>query len=289
MNDAASFLMKGHAIVSTVTPAPQPDFNLIKQRQQQIWSSGNYTEVGSRLVIMSERLCENLDLRAGQRVLDVASGTGNAALAAARRFCNVTSTDYVPELLERGKLRAEAEGLPVTFEVADAENLPYPDASFDVVLSVIGAMFAPNQRRTAGELLRVCRSGGKIGMANWTPDGLAGMFFQMIGKYLPPPPGLTPPTRWGTEEGVRELLGDGAASIEIAHRNYTFRFHSLEHLIDFLKTNFGPFKTACEALDPQAQEDLIQDMRARAASLNRCKHGTIVVDSGYLEVVAVRA
>lgn len=277
-------------MVSTSTPSPQqPDLHAVKQRQQKMWSTGNYREIGARLVILSERLCEAVDLRAGDRVLDVASGTGNAALAAARRFCDVTSTDYVPELLERGRERAEAEGLPITHEVADAENLPYEDGSFDVVLSVIGAMFAPDQQRAAQELTRVCRPGGKIGMANWTPDSFAGDLFKLIAKYNPPPPGVKPPSVWGTEEGLRELFGDGVVFQHLETRTYRFRFRSPDHVIDFFRENFGPMRTACEALDSSSEAELCKNLRDRSAELNQSGDDTVVIDAGYLEVVAVRA
>ncbi len=271
------------------TAAPEPtDFTMVKERQQKMWSTGDYREIGSRLVIMAEQLCEAVDVRPGERVLDVASGTGNAAIAAARRFCDVTSTDYVPELLERGKARAEAEGLSIAFEVADAENLPYADASFDVVLSVIGAMFAPDQKRTANELLRVCKPGGRIGMANWTPESFAGDLFRTVAKYNPPPPGVKPPSVWGTEEGLRDLLGDGVNFKQIDRKKYRFKFRSLDQMTEYFITNFGPIKTAHDALEPADQASLRSDLRNRAEELNTANDGTVVFDAGYLEVVAIR-
>jgi SAM-dependent methyltransferase len=275
--------------MSNVTHASQPDLNAVKKRQQQVWASGDYNEIGSRLLFISERLYEMLDPQPGARALDVASGSGNAALAAARRFCDSTGTDYVPELIERGRMRAKAEGLSVTFEVADAEHLPYPDASFDIVTSVIGAMFAPNQQQAAQELLRVCRPGGVIGMANWTPDSFAGDLFRIIGKHVPPPPGVKPPTVWGTEEGLRDLLGSGVESLTINRRHYTLRYRSMEHFIDFNRTYFGPVKAAFEQLDSAAQEQLAHDLATRTAERNRSGTATVMVDGNYLEVVAVRA
>ena len=190
----------------------------MKSRQQATWSSGDYAVIGTTLAITGELLCEAVDLRPGQRVLDVAAGNGNATLAAARRWADVTSTDYVAALLERGRARAAAERLPVTFQEADAEDLPFADGSFDVVLSVFGVMFTPNQEQAAQELLRVCRPGGKIGLANWTPDGFIGHVFRTIGKYVPPPPGVKPPALWGTEQRLRELFGDGIAELTVNRR-----------------------------------------------------------------------
>lgn len=267
----------------------QPDFETIKKRQQQVWASGDYNEIGSRLLIISEQLCDTLDLQPGERALDVASGSGNAALAAARRFCHVTGTDYVPTLIERGRMRAEAEGLPVDFEVADAENLPYPDDSFDVVLSVIGAMFAPNQQQTASELLRVCRPGGRIGMANWTPDSFAGDLFRIVAGHVPPPPGISPPTVWGTEDGLQHLLGDGLQLMTIEQRTYSLRYWSVEHFLDFHRTYFGPIKSAFDGLDANGQQQLARDLIERVTERNRSGNETVVVDSDYLEVVAVAA
>jgi ubiquinone/menaquinone biosynthesis C-methylase UbiE len=254
-----------------------------------MWASGDYNEIGSRLLIISELLYETLDPQPGDRALDVASGSGNAALAAARRFCDSTGTDYVPELIERGRMRAKAEGLPVTFEVADAEQLPYPDASFDIVTSVIGAMFAPNQQRASQELLRVCRPGGTIGMANWTPDSFAGDLFRIVGSHVPPPPGVKPPAVWGTEDGLHDLLGSGVESLTIKRRHYSLRYRSMEHFIDFHRTYFGPVRTAFEHLDAAGQEQLAHDLSTRAAERNRSDNEIVIVDSEYLEVVAVRA
>ena len=254
-----------------------------------MWGTGDYNEIGARLLIISERLCENLDLQPGERVLDIASGSGNVALAAARRFCDATGTDYVPDLLDRGRMRAEAEGLPVNFEVADAENLPYDDASFDVVTSVIGVMFAPDQQQAAQEMLRVCRSGGKIGMANWTPESFAGDLFKIVAKHVPPPPGMTPPTVWGTEDGLKNLLGDGVESVQINRHHYSLRYWSVDHFIDFHRTYFGLIKAAYEALDASAQERLTRDLVTAVTERNRSGNSAIVADSEYLEVVAIRA
>jgi ubiquinone/menaquinone biosynthesis C-methylase UbiE len=271
-------------------PAAGPDLAAIKQKQQQTWATGDYAVVGSTLVIMAEQLCEAVDLRAGQRVLDVATGNGNAALAAARRFGVVTGIDYVPALLEHGRERAAAEGLPVTFAEGDAEDIPFPDASFDVVLSTLGAMFAPNQEKTAGELLRVCRPGGKIGMANWTPNGFVGEMFRVTGKHVPPPPGLRPPALWGTEERLQELFGDLAVATQVfRRRNFVFRYRSVDHWLEVFRTYYGPVAKAFAALDAEHQQAYADDLRALVARFNRAHDGTVAVPSDYLEVVIIRA
>lgn len=265
------------------------DLTAIKQRQQQTWASGDYAVVGSPLVIMGELLCEAVDLRAGQRVLDVASGNGNAALSAARRFCRVTGIDYVPALLERGRERAAAEGLEVTFVEGDAEDIPFPDASFDVVLSTLGSMFAPDQERVAGEMLRVCRSGGKIGMANWTPDGFIGQMFRVTTRYTPPPPGLKPPVLWGTEERLRELFGNDVASMTAQRRSFVFRYRSFDHWLEVFRGYYGPMLKAFQSLDLDRQDAYAADLRSLVAQFNRSGDETMVVPSEYLEVVALKA
>src|SRR5882724_3089488 len=223
--------MSATAVLNSATP-PQPDLVTLKQRQQGAWSSGDYAVVGTTLQIVGEDLCEALDLRPGSKVLDVAAGNGNATLAAARRWCDVTSTDYVPELLERGRERAEAERLIVDFQEADAEALPFRDASFDVALSTFGVMFTADQDKAAAELLRVCKSGGKIGLANWTPGGFIGQLFKTLGKYLPPPVGVKSPALWGTRARLDEMFGAQAAKINADPRMFVFRYHSPQHWLD---------------------------------------------------------
>lgn len=271
------------------TPIPATvDLAGLKTRQQGAWSSGDYAVVGSTLQIVGEELCEALDLRAGQRVLDVAAGNGNVSLAAARRWCEVTSTDYVPALLTRGKARAEADGLAVTFKEADAEALPFADASFDAVVSTYGVMFTPDQTKAAAEMLRVCKPGGKIGLANWTPQGFIGQVFKTLGQYLPPPAGAKSPALWGTRDRLAELFDSGAKSIKADPRNFMFRYRSPEHFLDVFKTYYGPMLKAFAALDETKQKGLKHDLLALIASLNKAGDGTMVVPSEYLEVVIIR-
>ena len=227
-------------------------------------------------------------MHAGDKVLDVATGSGNTAISATRRFCETTGIDYVPELIEYARKRAEVEGLEITFDVGDAEDLPYPDASFDVVLSTLGVMFAPNQEKAAEELLRVCRPGGKIGLANWTPDSYIGNMFRTHGKHVPPPPGIKPPPLWGTEERLRELLGEGVASLEVTRRTYMFRYLSAGHFVEFFRSYYGPTLKAFEALDPDGQEALAKDLKELLEHWNISGDAALIVPSDYLEVVAVR-
>ena len=275
---------------STATAAiqPAPDFEALKTRQHGAWSSGDYAVVGATLQIVGEELCEALDLRAGQRVLDVAAGNGNATLAAARRWCNVVSTDYVGALLERGRLRANADGLSVEFREADAEALPFDDASFDAVLSTYGVMFTPNQDRAAAELIRVCKHGGKIGLANWTPEGFIGQLFKTLGKHLPPPPGARSPALWGTEARLKEMFGSSASHIRAERRNFVFRYRSPEHFVEIFKTYYGPVLKAFAALDATSQEALKRDMLALIKSMNRSGDSTMVLPGEYLEIVITR-
>jgi SAM-dependent methyltransferase len=257
----------------------------VKQRQQAAWASGDYANVGARFPITAELLCEAVDLRAGERVLDVACGNGNAALAAARRFCQVVGVDYVPALLDRARRRADAEGLEVSFQEADAEDLPFPDDSFDVVLSTCGAMFAPDQERTAAELLRVCRPGGRIGMVNWTPDSWVGNLFRAIGRHVPPPPGLRPPVLWGSQERLRELFGP-AVVIAAPRRSFLWRFPSHEHQVEFFASFYGPTVKALEALGPERALALRADMLELARRFDAADDDdTLLLRMDYLEAV----
>lgn len=261
-------------------------FAAIKVRQQEAWSTGNYAVVGTTLQMVGENLCEALDLRAGSRVLDVAAGNGNATLAAARRFADVTSTDYVPSLLESGRKRAEAEGLPVHFQEADAENLPFRDGSFDVVLSTFGVMFTPDQEKAASELARVCKPGGKIGLANWTPEGFVGQLFKTIGKYVPPAPGVKSPSLWGTLARLEELFGE-TATVRGTSRQFPFRYRSPQHFIDIFRTYYGPMNKAFAALEahPDRQAAFKRDLFELMERGNRGGDAALVLPSEYLEVV----
>ncbi len=271
------------AVISASTPAV--DLAAVKNKQHLAWSSGDYAVVGTTLQIVGESLCEALDLRAGERVLDVAAGNGNATLAAARRWCDVVSTDYVPTLLERGRTRASAEGLQVQFEQADAENLPYTDHSFNVVISTFGVMFTPDQDKAAAEMVRVCKSGGRIGLANWTPTSFIGELFKLIGRYLPPAAGVKSPALWGTEARLREIFGERLDSIAVERRNFAFRYHSAAHWLEVFRTFYGPMHKAFGALDAAKQEALAADLIALAEKFNRATDGTLVAPSEYLEVV----
>ena len=275
---------------AVLSPAsPGVDFAAVKIRQQVAWSTGNYAVVGTTLQIVGENLCEALDLRAGSRVLDVAAGNGNATLAAARRWCEVTSTDYVPALLESGRTRALAEGHTIRFQEADAENLPFADASFDAVVSTYGVMFTPDQERAAGELARVCRPGGRIGLANWTPESFIGQLFKTIGKYIPPAPGVKSPALWGTQARLEELFGRSAKAIRTTSREFTFRYRSAAHWIEVFRSFYGPMHKTFGALDAEKQAAFTRDVLALMERDNRSGDGTLVLPSEYLEVVIERA
>ncbi len=269
-------------------PSPVSDLVAVKARQQAAWSSGDYAVVGVTLQIVGEQLCEALDLRPGQRVLDVAAGNGNVSIAAARRWCQVTASDYVPALLARAGERARADRLELSLREADAEALPFPDGAFDAVVSSFGVMFTPSQERAAAELLRVCAPGGKIGLASWTPDGFVGRMFQVIGRHLPPAPGLRSPALWGTRARVEELFGAQARSIEAAVRTFTFRYRSPEHWLEVFRGFYGPMLKAFAALDSSGQAALAGDLLELIHQLNRSGDATMVVPGEYLEVVVAR-
>ncbi len=271
------------------TRASTPDFHAIKQRQQATWASGDYAVIGTTLQIVGEMLAEAADLRAGERVLDVAAGNGNASLAAARRFAEVTSTDYVEALLHKAGVRAAAEGLPLRFRVADVEALPFDDASFDVVLSTFGGMFTPDHATVANEMLRVVRPGGRIALANWTPGGFIGRLFKVIGAYVPPPQGVKSPSLWGTEPHIVELFGPRAAQLSCERRHFVFRYRSSAHWLQVFRAYYGPVLKAFAALDPAARPALERDITALLEELNVGGPAALVVPSEYLEVVITRA
>jgi ubiquinone/menaquinone biosynthesis C-methylase UbiE len=270
------------------TQGQGPDLSAIKAKQQKTWASGDFSMVASTLTIVSETLCEAAGVRPDEKVIDVATGSGNTALAAARRWCEVTGVDYVPALLERGRERAAAERLPVTFLEGDAERLPAEDGAFDVALSTFGSMFAPDQERAAAELLRVVRPGGRIGMANWSPDGFIGQLFRMTAGHVPPPPGLKSPILWGTQDRVRELFGDAVSAYHFEHRTYPFRYRSAAHWIEFFRSFYGPTQKAFDALDEAGQAAYAADLEALLARFDEGRDGTLLVRSEYLEVVAVK-
>ena len=262
------------------------DLDAIKDRQQRTWASGDYAAVAARIVLIAEQLADGAGLRAGDTVLDVATGSGNAALAAARCGCTVTGVDYVPALLDRGRLRAEAEGLDVRFEVGDAEQLPFEDGSFDAVLSCLGVMFTPNQPQAAAELVRVCRPGGTIAVANWSPTSFVGGMFRTVGRHVPPPPGLDPPGLWGTEQRVQELLGPASSELTFTPRRFTFRFRSPDDFVDFFRSHYGPVHKAFEAAEQPRQ--LHADLISLAVEHNSSTGPTVAIASEYLEAVAIK-
>jgi SAM-dependent methyltransferase len=266
-------------------PHSASELDVIKAKQQAMWSSGDFGIIGTTLQIVGESLCEAVDLRAGSKVLDVAAGNGNCSLAAARRFCEVVSTDYVPALLEDGKRRAEGDRLAIQFQEADAEALPFADGRFDVVLSSFGVMFAPNHSRAAREMLRVCRAGGRIGLANWTPAGFIGQLLKVVGKHVPPSPALTPPTRWGTDDHLQALFGAAASHITVTPRDFVFRYRSPDHFIETFRTWYGPTLKAFAALPPESQQLLAADMLELIARFNRSGDATAVIPGEYVEVV----
>lgn len=267
----------------------RPDLTAVKAKQQSTWASGDFGQIGVRLQIVGESICEAVDLHAGEKVLDVAAGNGNASLAAARRFADVTSTDYVPALLEHGRLRAEADHLPISFEVADAEALPFDDGSFDVALSTFGVMFAPDQERAAAELLRVVKPGGRIGLASWTPEGFLGRLFEVVGSFVPPPAGLRSPMAWGTETRLVELFGPGATNIRTERKLCMFRYESAEHWVDFFRAYYGPMHRAFATLSHERQHAFHHALTELAQKWNSSKVGTLVVPAEYLEVVITRS
>jgi SAM-dependent methyltransferase len=271
-----------------VGAAAAPDLAAIKQRQQATWASGDFSVIGVTLQMVGESLAEAADSRAHESVIDIAAGNGNATLAAARRFASVTSTDYVPALLEKGRARAVAEGLFVDFREADAEALPFPDASFDAALSTFGVMFTPDHARAASEMLRVVRGGGRIGMANWTPEGFVGQLFKTMGRHLPPPAGLKPPSLWGTEDYLRQLFSSEASAMHIERKLFNFRYASAAHMLQMFRDYYGPVHKAFAALGPDAGRALEQDMLQLLERLNTAGPDSLVVPGEYLEVVVTR-
>lgn len=263
-----------------------PGLDVITARQRETWARGDFNEIARQNVCMAEALCEAVDPHGGDRVLDVACGSGTAALVAARRYCEVTGVDFVPDLVDRARSRASADGLDAEFRVGDAQALPFPDASFDVVLSIYGVQFAPDQETAAGEMLRVCRPGGRIGLATPIPEGWSGDLFATMARYVPPPPGVKPPLRWGTETGLDDLLGAGAESISSEKRTALQYYRSVDHAVEVFLTCFGPAIRACEA---GHREPLAEDLKSVFSRYNRVTDGTAVIENTYLQTIAVRA
>jgi len=280
--------------MTTATTIPNtttaPDFAAIKQKQQATWASGDYAVVGTTLQIVGETLAEAADIRAGERVIDIAAGNGNATLAAARRYAEVTSTDYVSALLEKGAERARAEGLTnIKFQAADAEALPFGDGTFDVAISIFGAMFTPEHARCASEMARVVRPGGRIALANWTPSGFIGRLFKIIGAHIAPPAGVKPPPLWGTAEHLNDLFGDRAVTIRGERRHFNFRYRSAAHFVQIFRDYYGPTHKAFGALDDNGKKSLEQAITALVDEMNVAGKGSIVVPSEYLEAVITRS
>jgi SAM-dependent methyltransferase len=272
-----------------MTPGDAVDYRELTQRQQATWATGDFNEIARQVMGASATLVDAVDPRAGQRVLDVACGSGNAALVAARRYCEVAGIDYVPALVDRAKQRAAAEGSHIDFQVGDAQELPFPDASFDAVISVFGVMFAPDQEKAARELLRVCRPGGTIGLACWMPTEFGGDFFAAHARYVPPPPGLQPPVRWGTEAGLRELLGAGTRSLRTERRSFLQYYRSTDHMIDIFRKFFGPMNRAFSLVEASRHDDMRRDFTEVLQRYNRADDDTLVLESAYMQTVAVRA
>ena len=264
------------------------DFDAIKQKQKETWATGNFAIIGWNTVYPGELMCEAVELRGGQKLLDVATGSGNVALSAARRNCEAVGIDYVPDLIERARARAAAEGLPAQFDVGDCEQMPYPDESFDCVVSVFGSIFAPDQEKAAQELIRVCRTGGRIGMANWTPDGFWGQTFGLVGRYMPPPAGVRPPPEWGTEKRLKELFGEATSLMNINKRSALFRYRDNAHWIDVFKTWFGPIMLVLEKLGEQGSGEFLRELDETLSRFNVSGDDTLMVSADYLEVVIVK-
>lgn len=271
--------------MQTAEKLDYPDYLAIKAKQNAAWASGNYAKIGSTLQLAGENLAEAMDLRPDSRVLDVAAGNGNATLAFARRWCRVTATDYVATLLESGRRRAEAEGAQVDFALADAEDLRFPDGSFDAAVSTFGVMFTPNQEQAAAELLRVCRSGGRIGLANWTADGFIGQLFATLGRHMPPPPGTNSPARWGDRMWLKQTFGPYASDVSIRPRQFSFRYRSPQHFVDFFRTYYGPVHKAFLAQDDLGRAALEADILETVARFDVSTDGSMSVPGDYVEVV----
>lgn len=265
-----------------------PDFGTLTEAGRAVWSSGDFNEIARQTMMVAEDVCRDADPRPGQAVLDVACGSGNVALVAARRYCMVAGIDIASNLIDRAKQRAAAEGSQIDLRVGDAQELPFPDASFDVVFSAFGVMFAPDQQRAAGELLRVCRPGGRIVLANWMPEAFGVDFFGAHAKHAPPPEGAPSPLRWGTEEGARELLGPGAQELEFKRRSGFAYYRSIDHALDLFQSYFGPTIRAMNAVDDAGADALRADLASVFEKYNQADDGSAVIRTDYLQTTAYR-
>jgi ubiquinone/menaquinone biosynthesis C-methylase UbiE len=266
------------------------DFTELKQRLRDTWMAGDFGVIASYNVKLGEQFVSRINMQRGMKVLDVACGTGNTTMPAARSGATVTGTDIAPNLLEQARVRAAKEQLSIQFDEGDAESLPYSDASFDIVLSMFGAMFAPRPEVVAAELLRVCRSGGLIAMGNWTPTGFTGTIFKTTAKHVPPPPGVPSPVLWGDEATVRERFGSGVSKLTCTPQIAEFRYDAPPTgVVQLFRRYFGPTQTAFSKLNPAGQTALAADLESVWAQANDAKDGTTLVQNEYLEVHAVRA
>ena len=266
-----------------------PDYKKWNERLNASWSCADYARIGVTLQITGEELAEAADFKPGSHILDVAAGNGNATLAVARRFCEVTSTDYVRPLLDKGRARVEAEGLEADFRIADAQDLPFADNRFDGVISTFGAMFAPDQQATASELLRVCKPGGKIALASWTPQGFVGRLCALTGRHMSAAPGFQAPANWGREEWIREHFEPHASELRIRRKRFNFRYHSPEHYVDVFRTHYGLTRKAFEKVGPEGEKALHDDMCDLCREFDIATDGTLCAVSDYAEVVIVKA
>ena len=260
----------------------------IVQNQREMWSAGDFTAIGGLTVLVGELLCEEADLRAGQRVLDVATGSGNTALSAARRWCSVTGIDFVPHLLDTARKRASLELLDIEFKEGEAENIPFPDESFDAVLSTFGCMFAADQQKAANEITRVCKKGGKIALSCWTPDSSFGEFSRLMATYITPPPNTRPPIVWGSKEGIERLFGDRISSLRTSRRTNYIRYPSPQLYLEHSKKYFGPLIKAYESLNEIEQFDLTKSVTEWVGRHNRSADETVLIPTDYLEIVATK-
>lgn len=265
------------------------NYDTLTQQQRATWATGDFHEISRQIFPVSETLCQAADPHPNERVLDIACGSGNTALVAARRYCEVSGIDYVPSLIDRARARAEVDGVQVDFRVADAQALPFDDASFDVVVSVFGVMFAPDQAKAAAELLRVCRPGGRIALANWMPEHFGKDFFGLHARYMPPPPGMLAPQRWGTADGLEELLGACTSSIRSERLSNRVYHRSIEHAVDTFSTYFGPTGRALRSLDANARADFRSEMTELFRRYNQATDGSLVFETRYLQTLALRA